>query len=650
MKFFPQSFQGFLFQQASKVTGSFDDFDGEIAGISTNNAQRANERPAYSGVTFSGDTKIVNLTLTRAGISRDDLIIALDVGGTTQAQLFSTDEFGNLWYTMAKCVAVNVEGIDPNTDTQQYNLVFEVNDPAWIKYIETSETYEITETETLKTFTVPGNQWANPSFDITVGAPPEGNYLYVEYIHQYNPIAAKQLDGIDLTDGGWDTAALVADGHMADDGADVRVILDGQEYPFFVGGGGWNNAATKIWIRALWLPGRSMPLRTALDDSTTPTRIEWAINDTVKEALGFLPISGTIRVGSEEISYRNLNASRCQAVIVSREIRGTTMAAHAIGDTCWWVEHDIRIIYGNSEAVAPTYEDRYKPIFDLDTSTNSSRVYTVFADLQSLRVGSFVRQELDDGLGKLSRVYSGNNGAIAEADPATDMGMEIASYNVQGKEKPETASMAWRYFHPATISTVTTVGDKFKKYSTTEWPAFSGLESSITGKENSYVPEWNEAAPATPNVFTSITNTSAETITTGSKFIRYRQGGAINAKASNVTRLEIHGVTIDLNSSNIIQVSMSDEFENFQLTIEIRNNTTGMSLFIDYPTVQNETLYINSQEMYATFKGMNALRSLSWDDIRTNWLPFKPGPNDIEFIMTPNQTFSVLTHLYGRAL
>lgn len=647
MKFFPHSFRDFLFQVPNKRAAEFDDFDWDIGGIQTNNAQRVDERPAFAGVIFNGDSKIVRLTLNDPKMDRDDLVIALNVGGSVQSELYALDEFGRQWYTMAKFVTLNVEGND--TITAQYALIFDVNDPTWTMVTETSTTWNIIADEQIETITVPGNQPANPVFELTAGEQPDDFYLYVEYIKNYNPIALKQVDGIDITFGGWDTAALVLAEKMLSTGNDVRVIFDGKEYPFWVGGGGWNNAATKIFIRATWLPGRSMNLLTALDGSTTPTFIEWEVTDATKLALAELPKKGIIRVENEEISYANLNVALCRATIIEREIRGTSIASHISGTVCWWVEHDIRIIYGNSTAIAPSYAATYKPVFNLTSSTNASRVYTEFADAQALRAGSWIRQELNDGLGKLSRVYSGNNGAIIDVDPATDMGMEIASYAVQGKQKPETADMAWMLYHPAEITTVTTTADKYKAFSTTTWPDFSGLESSKDGTKK-WVEEWNESIPSTAGTPTSITHTSAESIASGRKYVRFRHGGSINAKALNVTRLEVHGVTVVLNSSNIIQGGMSGENLNFQLSIEIRNNRTSESLYINYPLVEGATLYIDSDGMVVTYKGVNAIRALSWDSIRTDWLHFEAGANEIQFFCTPAQAFQLVTRLHAKAL
>ncbi len=645
MRIFPQSYNGFLFQQAGRVASEMDDFDWDIGGIQTINTQRANKRPKYSGVIYNGDVKVVHVVLNKPDVDRDALVIAMDVGSEIQRALYSLDELGRQWYVMAKCVGLNVEENDGMT--VKYGFIFEVDDPTWTMVQESVDVWDVVADEELHTITVLGNQPTFPIFEFTPG-PPVGYYPYTVFVKNYNPIAFSQTDGIDITNGGWNTAALVAAGKMLASGADVRVFMDGAEIPFWVGGGGWDDAATLIFIRATWLPGQSMPLRTALAGSGTPALIEWKITPDIKKALAKLPRKGIIRVGTEEISYKNLNANRCQAEVVERNIRGTSIGAHAVDDVCWWVEHDIRIIYGNAAAEAPVYDETYKPVFDLATSTLTSRVYTEFADTAGLRAGAFIRQVLNDGLGKENRVYSGNAGAIPDVDPATDMGMEIAAYQVQGKTKPETAELAWMFYHPAIITTVTTTADKYKAFATTSWPKVAGLESSKNGTK--WVPEWNETAPATAGSPVSISHTSAETMTAGSRYMRFRLAGSINALVDNVTRLEIHGVTLVLTAANVIQVGLSSEQANYQFAVEIRNNRTGNSLYIDYPVAEDETLVVDSEAMEATYKGMNALRGISWNDIRTDWLPLLPGDNELQFFADPTSSVHIVTKTHNRAL
>jgi len=209
--------------------------------------------------------------------------------------------------------------------------------------------------------------------------------------------------------------------------------------------------------------------------------------------------------------------------------------------------------------------------------------------------------------------------------------------------------MAWMFYHPARILTIDTVADKYKAFSTTTWPNRSGLESSVNGVK--WAVEWDEAAPSTAGAFVSITHTAVETLATNTHYIRYRLAGSINKPLNNVTRLEVHSLTLTLHSADVIQVGMSGENPNYQLSIEIRNNKTEQSLFIDYPVAENETLYVDTEKMKATYKGLNALRGISWDSIRTDWLQFAAGENELQIFGNPALgEVSIVTRLHARGL
>lgn len=652
-QFFPHKFNGFLFQQNNKVDSDFVDFDWDVRGLSTANAPRHNARPKYSGMALTGVVKVVNVTLQNAERDRDELVLAMDTGSQTQLPLYSLDQFGNQWFCLAKCVGLTPDSIgdgEGNNSVGTFGYVFEIDDPTWISVKEFEDIWSITADEDVFTVTVGGNQQTKPIITITPGSP-VGYWPYTEYIKNYNPIPlAQNNESVDITNGGWDTAALILALKMESDGRDVRVFVDGAEWPYWFGGAGIDNAATKVFIRGVtWKPGQFMPLRVALPNNTSATLIQWAVTTAVKTALGKLPKSGMVRVDNEEISYKNLNSTTCQAEIVSRAIRGTSLAAHLVAAVCWWVEHDIKIIYGNNIAVAPTYSDTYKPVFILSTSTNTSRVYTnQFADAQNLRPGSWIRQVLNDGLGKLNRVYSGNQAAAADVDPAVAMGMEIASYQVQGKAKPETAELAWMFYHPAEITTVTTTGEKFRSFTTTTWPTAAELQSSKNG--TAWVREWNEVTPASPNTWTALANTGAEALPAGSTYVRYHFKGSINALLDNFVRMEVDTATIALNSAKIIQLGMSGEQANYQFSIEFRNNRTEESIYIDYPAKEAEPIIIDTNTMTVTYMGMNAIRGLSWDSIRTDWFKLMPGENQWQYFADPTSDIQVSIRRQNRAV
>lgn len=655
-QFFPKEYNGFDFEKKGRNATFSDPYDWTVDGISTHSSPRLNERPKYSGMTLGGQVKVLNVYLDAPNTDRDALVIAMDVGSNVQRVFYAKDEKGNLWQVNAKATRLAYEAHNPDTKQTEFTFVIDVDDPVYSFVNETVDLWDVLLDEDTHTITVGGNQPTNPTITITPGVPID-YYPFSFYMKNYNPINALQTDAIDITNGGWDTATLVTAGDMLSSGNDVRVLVDGIEVPRWFGGGGMNSATTKIYIRLVWQAGSGtiLKLRTALSGVTTPLRIEFQVSKAVKAFLATLPLSGTIRVGNEEISYRNLSSALCQADIVSREIRGTSIAAHSVGDVAYWVQYDIRIIWGNAGASAPVYDETYKPQWDLNSGTNSQRTYnstTGFADVAGLRAGAWKPTPIDDGKGNLSRVYTATQGAIPVSDPATVMGMEIASYLSQGKAYPDTGHMAWIYEHPAGIVSVESDGKKFKSFSNTLWPVTSPygfqLQSSTNGSK--WVREWNETAPSVANTYEDITNDSVETLPANTKYVRYDFYGSANGLVANFIRGEINESIVILTSANLIQVGFNDAETSYQLSLEIRNNRTEESIFVDYPAAEGIPLIIDTDDFTVTYKGLNAIRGLSWDGIRTRWLRLLPGENELQFFSSVGSVMQIQTSYNRKAL
>lgn len=171
---------------------------------------------------------------------------------------------------------------------------------------------------------------------------------------------------------GWDTATLVTAGKALASGNDVRIFVDGIEVDRWFGTGtaAWNAAATNIWANIPWRVAAKGTLKTALDtsDPLVPNRID------ITEGTADFPNSGYVALGVSSILeifyYGNKDATGLANITRAR--RGTT--AHSLsagtGTFVVFMEHDIRILYGKTDAGAPPASADYKPIFDLSTSTN----------------------------------------------------------------------------------------------------------------------------------------------------------------------------------------------------------------------------------------------------------------------------------------
>jgi hypothetical protein len=649
LRLIPQSFNGFLFQQGQRVASDFTNYDWTLQNITTKNTSRNQNYPKFSGKDYSSQVKVVNVNLNDLDADRGNLVMAMDIGGDGQHELYALDQFGQRWYCLCVCVGLNTQIIDGNTGS--FGYIFEADDPSWTQYEETQSAWTATADGDTHDIVLDCDMDVDATFEIMPTTSPAGYYPYKNYITNYNPIAATQLDAVDITGAaGWNHAALVAAGKAQADGDDVFVYFDGAFIPYWIGGGGWNSTTARLFIRQAWKPGQFMPLRTGIANTGTPTYIEWAITADVKAALSKLPVKGIIRVNNEEFSYRALSVALCQATVVQRSIRGTSAGTHAINDICWWVEHDIKVIYGNSSVSAKAYAQVYKPVFVLASSTIASRVYSsVFADTNNVRGGAWKRLVLNDGIGKLNRVYSGNQASFTEVNPAVVMGMEIASYSSQGRMRPETADLAWQFYHPAGITHISSNGEKFRQFALTVWPAKAELLASANGVQWTQV--WNEATPASHNTWTAWSN-PAVALPAGTKFLRFHLQGSINApnSSTNYQRFEVDALTMTLDSTKVIQIAMNGEISNYQFSIEIENSLTGDIIAVDYPVTPNRPLIIDTKDYEVTYRGINAIRGISLSSIRTSWLRLVRGQTNrlVYRVSSPTGNVSILTKFHKR--
>jgi hypothetical protein len=614
-----ESFNGFDLNTPTYFA-CFDNADRVVMqpSVRTTNVPRQGSAPTPGSHTRDVDYLVVSVTMQGdQQVAYEALVQNLRTVDPALYQLIASDQDGVQWYVLARPVL--------HTRRASVNKVtFEVFDSIWRSTAEQSDTWSITASGQTKSVVVGGNQETYPTFEITATSIPSGYYQYRQYIKNYNPIAKAQIDAIDITNGGWNTASLVSGGKMQADGDDLRVIVNGRQVPRWFGGGGINSATTKVYVRLGWKPGVSMKLRTAVSNSGIPVSLDFEINATNKALILAMPNRGIFLVDNEEFSYYGRAPGNCTLTVVDREIRGTVASSHAIGAVAYWVEQDIQIVYGNPTEVAPVYSDVYKPVFDLATSTNSSRVYSNFSDTAGLRVGRWAKY-LAFRNGTLSRLYTGNQGASADVDPATDAGMEIASYPNQGRWQPETADMWWQFVHVAGIVSVAASGEKYKKGATTSWPNAT-LESSNGVK---WVVERSEAAPASALTWTAWSFT-ALTVSTGALAVRFRFSGSVNAILGNLARYEVDSVTVVLTAANVVQVAMRGEEGNYMFTARWENTTTGEWMDISYPMSLNKPLVINTDELDVTYRGVGAARAVNdLSENRVNWLRLLPNTTNV---------------------
>lgn len=93
----------------------------------------------------------------------------------------------------------------------EYVVTLALDEPLWRTVTANTDPWTITASGQTNTLTLHGNQPARPIFTITIGGAKSGGYIYRWWRPWYNPLTVENGEPLEITNGGWDTAALIAD-------------------------------------------------------------------------------------------------------------------------------------------------------------------------------------------------------------------------------------------------------------------------------------------------------------------------------------------------------------------------------------------------------------------------------------------------------
>lgn len=581
-------------------------------------------------------------------------------------------------------------------------------EPLWRTVSGQSSSWSITASGQTKALSVLGNHTARPTFTVTATAGKQGSYAYAKALFWYNPTQAANNEPLEVTNGGVNTAALVADnsnkcqvnsgagisaavttipygtvtgtipssglvycgteqisytgktgttsGNLtgcvrgvngttaathADNavvyvskimanGNDLRVFVDGLEVNRWLSG--MNSSATKVWINQQTPARVPMLLNTAIASSGSVTSITVQyLGKGYNQTFGQLPGSFLFAIGSELFTASSIDSNSLTITVSGRSAKNTSMAAHAIGDTIYRVEHDMYLVYGNPNASAPITDDTKKPMFDLSTSTNTSWVHAEFASADNQRTGAWKPAGYMSGARYwLSGYYTGTHNTLA--NPATEMGIVTNSYYNGGVWKPTSSgsyNTAWTLSHPAGIVTITMTGEKYRY--TSEWPVIT--------LNCTYGKVWTERSPASAQVWSSLDTHSAVTVPTFggvyAPWITLLMSSGLSGTANNMAAVEAQSTTATFGSANVLQyLTAVAENVNFQMDSTIANSTTGESITINMPMELNKTLVINCDDETVIYDGKDVGLPMTWNTVRGPWLDLQAGSNTLTFTDT----------------
>lgn len=245
-----------------------------------------------------------------------------------------------------------------------------------------------------------------------------------------------------ITPGGWDHAAEVTGVTSRADGYDVEVYSAGRRVMHW--SDNWNNAATKVWINADLPPARSWTVKTVAGVGVTTLHILEPLTNLPGQE--FYLVTDPVTVAGGPMVLRVTAADdNAGTFTVERGLRDTTDISIPKNGIVWWVPASglIDLVWGMSPAVvgfpAPDYiDDRFKPMFGLNASTNTQHVYTQY--YETVTSGNIAARQprsaawLMRSLGQYDREHYSGDGDMywrfvprAAGSPATFIGLDYRS-------------------------------------------------------------------------------------------------------------------------------------------------------------------------------------------------------------------------------
>lgn len=598
-------------------------------------SERAWTDPKLAGKTYPGAN--LKLLLSLGTTSADACSRLFDKYDQTPRTFICKDSENSdkQWYVKAYATEIAW-----NAKNAEISLA--VDEPQeWQSNTLNAGTWSVTATGGTYNFSpaISGNRPCKPAFAITPtsarGTASTG-YLYMMHVPIYGtqtahapayPVNIVQAGTVNV----WNHAAEVTALRSLATGNDIRVMVDNQEVDYWLSGA--NGTVAKIWINLDFEPGQTMTLGTALG-TTTVTSFTVAATAANKTAMKALPAQGVydadvmasenciLLIDSEIFIAQAVNPLTYTFSGVTRAANDTTAGTHSAGASIRWIQHDVKILYGDLTASAPTIDDTRKPIIDLANSTNASWVYTTFASTDNKRTGGW-KPSITAHLGAETVYYTGSHGA--NADPATEMGMSIKAFKYGGKWCAENATIQWTHYNPFGFTTVTSSGDKYRV--STDWASGWGVGLRHYNLTAPYYETNFEATPATAGSWTAFTHSTTSLAGTFTN-LKAVLAGPITGSASNANHLEYQGITISGIQNPTVNCSARKDA--YHLDVTLSNETSGESIAFNLPMTINTALTIDCDKMIAKYADGRIL-PLTLSTKRHNWLDCGPAATTLKW-------------------
>jgi hypothetical protein len=522
----------------------------------------------------------------------------------------------------------------------KYSVTLALTTPYWVENDLNTDTWNITGDTATKSITAVGNVPALPTFTITPNSAKDSGAGYelktFKAIHTSG--WGMQSLPVDITGGGWDTATIVGAGNMLASGNDVRVSVNGVEVDRWVGGGGWNNAATKIWVNMNFSVQPTLALATTLNNSTLPA----TINVTYTDAEITIPQNSTFQIGTELFTYSsyivNASTKTIAFTMLERGAKGSTKAAHTIADATYWIENEVWILYNNSAATARANYAPKEPAIDLVNSTNASFIYTTFG--LGYAKGLAPMTPVRIGLIHYLNNYVSKNSSGAPSDPPDVIGVGNAITGQYGDGRNNPAPfvyVAWAFYHAGIISNFAATGEKYSGSTVPAWPLGIGVS-------NGPVILYNIPAPSTISTWEAV---NIDIANTTQNVYFYTWGEQVPQPCALA---ELDTVTLTVGDPPTVTAIGAGQV-NYTIGGSLKNNTTAETVVFNGVVTKTTlalTIDCENQEVYNA-DGRRVRGMLSFNgEKRDEWMTLQAGANTLAWSDTGTNDVTIVTTWRGR--
>lgn len=510
--------------------------------------------------------------------------------------------------------------------------------PYWQLVTTSVDSWDITASGDSDTITNIGNLPVAPIITLTPTTTKTKGLKYERYVTLYNNMDRSFVAPLEITGGGLDVQSLINAGKLQASGNDLRVWQDGAFVDRWTNGVDSDSDPALVWVNESLSP-RAEGITSAIFDSDDTTM---SFGQT-QANLAFLRTllaraNKSILVESEIVGYSDSDIDFLTYTIenISREQKGTTAVSHVSGSIVRHLEHDLNILYGDSDLGAPDTNDDNKPIFSL-ASLNSAWTWSNYFDSRSARPGAWKGEVLSTKTG-LSYTFTDSDPETS-ANPSTKLG--LAEIGTQSNQNPlnETATLSWLFSHPCGNTNVQYSGEIYRVSS---WPAVVGLQ--YLEPNTAWFTAQNEVQPSTTSTWESI---APRNVSLGGTYetIRFAMDGSLSSNAGEQAMVQFSGVIVSFDSDNLPFVSVGSEqsinFFDFKLT----NNATGEYIKVSCPCPINTALTVDCEQKIAYLADGTRVNVI-FSSLREAWLDLQPGNNPL--VYTDDGTVAVHVNITHR--